>query len=117
LKGRTYATSSPALLSTLSTPSCTLNFHTSLILICRYSRWIKIDSPEIVDDFLKEGWLETDGEFIQSFVDNEGKGWNGEQIWGFAEVDGKRYHVRRVVVKKGDETLKVRLVYDWHGKK
>jgi len=88
------------------------------------SRWISIDNPEIPDEFLKEGWLEGEEEnggpngerHVESFVDNEEKGWTGEQIWGFAIVDEKRYYTRRVVIKKGEETLKVRLVYNWQGK-
>jgi len=53
--------------------------------------------------------------FIESWVTNEEKGWTGDQIWGFAIVDGKRYYTRRVVVTKGDTALKVRMVYDYRG--
>jgi hypothetical protein len=89
------------------------------------SRWITIDNPEIPDDFLKEGWIEGEEEnggpngerHIESFVDNEEKGWTGEQIWGFAIIDGKRYYTRRIIITKGSEALKVRLVYNWQGKK
>jgi len=89
------------------------------------SRWIDLGSAEAgaLDSFLKDGWLE-DGEaagpngetHIQSWVENEGNGWTAEQIWGFAVVDEVRYYVRRVVVIKGEEVLKVRLVYNWQGK-
>lgn len=34
-------------------------------------------------------------------------------MWGFEKVDGKRYHVRHVVVRKGDQVKKARLVYDY----
>jgi len=89
------------------------------------SRWISIDNPEIPDEFLKEGWQEGEEEnggpngerHVESFVANEEKGWTAEQIWGFAIVDEKRYYTRRVVVKKGEETLRVRLVYNWQVKK
>jgi hypothetical protein len=54
---------------------------------------------------------------VESFVNNEEKEWTAEQIWGFAIVDSQRYYTRRVVVKKGEEALKVRLVYNWQGKK
>lgn len=74
---------------------------------------------------MKEGWLEgevekagPEGEYhIESLAVNDEKGWTARQIWGFAEVDGQRYYVRRVVVSKGSEVLRVRLVYNWHGKK
>ena len=59
-----------------------------------------------------------DGEkHVESLAVNEEKGWTARQIWGFAIVDGKRYYTRRVVVSKGSEVLKVRLVYNWQGKK
>ena len=77
---------------------------------------MSIDNPEIPDPFLLEDWLDADGEFVESYVDNEKAGWTGEQIWGFATINGERRHVRRVIVKKGDTALKVRLVYDWQGK-
>ena len=54
---------------------------------------------------------------MESYVDNEEKGWSGQQIWGFAIIEGKRYYTRRVVIKKGSEVMKVRLVYSWQGKK
>jgi len=88
------------------------------------SRWTTIENPEIPDPWLKEGWLDGEEEnggpagerHVESYVDQEEKGWTGEQIWGFAIIDGKRYYTRRVVVTKGEEVLKVRMVYDWHGK-
>ena len=74
----------------------------------------------IDDSFLKEGWLESEEEaggpngekHVQSYVEAD-KGWTGNQIWGFAIIDGKRYYTRRVVIAKGKEVLKVRLVYNW----
>lgn len=79
----------------------------------------------VEDDFLKADWLEGDEEkggpageiHVESYVENDEKGWTGDQIWGFAVIDGKRYYTRRVVIRKGDEVLKVRLVYNWQGKK
>lgn len=78
---------------------------------------------EVEDPFLKDGWLEGDEEVggpggeknIESWVFNEEKGWTGDQIWGFAVVDEKRYYTRRVTVRKDDEALSVRLVYNWQG--
>lgn len=83
------------------------------------NRWCTLDVPD--DAFLKDGWLEGEEEnsgpngerHMQGFVVNEKNGWTGEQIWGFAIIDGKRYYTRRVVVSKGDKVLKTRLVYDW----
>ncbi|KAF4628055.1 hypothetical protein G7Y89_g10089 [Cudoniella acicularis] len=87
------------------------------------SRWANLDI--LHDDFCKEGWLEGDEEkggpagevHVEGFVDNEEKGWTAEQVWGFSIVDEQRYYTRRVVVTKGSEALKVRLVFNWQGKK
>ncbi|KAH8653154.1 hypothetical protein BGZ60DRAFT_387045 [Tricladium varicosporioides] len=86
------------------------------------SRWIKVE--DLDDAFFKDGWLEGEEEnggpngerHVQSFVENSEKGWTAGQSWGFAIIDGKRYYTRRVVVTKGSEVLKVRLVYNWQGK-
>jgi len=75
-------------------------------------------------NWLQEGWLD-DGEEagpngekrIESYSASDDNGWVADQIWGFAEVEGKRFYVRRVVIKKGDKVLKIRMVYDWQGKK
>ncbi len=89
------------------------------------SRWISTSGPEWaeVDSFLKEGWLQgveetkgPNGEAnIQNHVVNQANGWEATQVWGFAEVNGTRYHARRVIVRKldGSEELKIRLIYDW----
>ncbi|KAF2468073.1 uncharacterized protein BDR25DRAFT_232582 [Lindgomyces ingoldianus] len=68
-------------------------------------------------EFLCEGWLEetVNGEVVDSFVENEGKGWTAWQIWGFAEVDGVRMLTRRFVVRRGEEAKSCRLIYDWAG--
>jgi len=84
------------------------------------SRWVNLDG-EGLDSFLTEGWLEEEAgpngeKHVQSWVLNEANGWTAEQIWGFAIVEGARYHTRRVVVTKGEEVLKIRLVYDWQGR-
>ncbi|KAL8683663.1 MAG: hypothetical protein Q9186_000436 [Xanthomendoza sp. 1 TL-2023] len=71
--------------------------------------------------WLTEGWLvekpvqEGTNSYVQNWVVNEKNGWTAEQIWGFATVNGKRYHVRKFLVKKGDAEAKARMVYDWMG--
>jgi len=80
------------------------------------SRWADL---EVVDDpFLKEGWesenVGPNGEgWIHSVALNEKAGWEAVQIWGFAIIEGKRYHTRRIVVTKGEESRSVRLIYDF----
>ncbi|ESZ97808.1 hypothetical protein SBOR_1817 [Sclerotinia borealis F-4128] len=91
------------------------------------ARFCTIEQVAEVDDdiFLKEEWLEGEEEnsgpggerHVQTYSVNEERGWTADQVWGFAISDGKRYYTRRVVVRKGDEVLKIRLVYNWQGKK
>ncbi|ETN45893.1 uncharacterized protein HMPREF1541_00074 [Cyphellophora europaea CBS 101466] len=58
-----------------------------------------------------------DDEHVQSWVVNQdaGYGWTAEQVWGFEEIDGKRYHTRRVVARKDDKVERLRLVYNYTG--
>lgn len=69
--------------------------------------------------FLTEGWLpETqEGEVVDAFVENEKSKWSAWQIWGFAEIDGKRMLTRRFVVRRTDkdEVIRIRMSYDWVG--
>lgn len=77
------------------------------------SRWTNLDRSDL-DPYLKEGWEDADGDqFLDSLAINEEKGWTAQQIWGFAIVDGNRYHVRKAVVTKGDEAVKCRFVYNY----
>ncbi|KAL9121259.1 MAG: hypothetical protein Q9187_002184 [Circinaria calcarea] len=68
-----------------------------------------------LDTFLTEGWLEEaagtreDENHVQNWVVNKKGGWTAEQMWGFAMVDGKRYHVKKFLVKKGGEMEKVKM--------
>jgi hypothetical protein len=86
------------------------------------SRWV--NTADLEDPFQKEDWLDGEEEkggpngelHIQNHADAEAEaGWTANQVWGFALIDGVRYYTRRVVVKKGDEVLKVRLVYNYKG--
>lgn len=67
--------------------------------------------------FICEGWLPetTEGDVVESYVDNQENGWTGWQIWGFAEINGDRYFTRRFAIRKGKEVVRVRLVYEWAG--
>ncbi|KAI4163829.1 MAG: hypothetical protein LQ342_002602 [Letrouitia transgressa] len=78
------------------------------------SRWVKLDDVDD-DTFLKTGWDDMDGEHVQSYVESKDNGWTADQVWGFEIMDGKRYYVRHVVVRKEDDWKQARLVYDYHG--
>ncbi|KAL8908392.1 MAG: hypothetical protein Q9207_000811 [Kuettlingeria erythrocarpa] len=92
------------------------------------TRWTSIGSEAEsggggpLHPWLTEGWLdekpvEDRRTHVQNWVVNEKSGWTAEPIWGFAMVNGKRYHVRRFLVKKGDEEATACMVYDWKGVK
>ena len=73
------------------------------------------------DDFLKLEWLDGEAEkagangeyLVESFVEAKA-GWTGRQIWGFSTVNGERRYTRRVVITKGSEVRKIRMVYNWY---
>lgn len=52
-------------------------------------------------------------ELVQSWAVSQSGGWTAEQIWGFEEIEGKRFYTRRVVVRKGEDVERARLVYDY----
>lgn len=69
-----------------------------------------------MEEWLKTGWLEeSGGTWVQSWAESESKGWNVDQVWGFEELLGKRYHTRHLIVRKGEEYKMARLVYDYQG--
>ena len=101
---------------------------TSAIFGTTYHRakWVDIADAKSrdgspLDPWLTEGWLkEKDSaanRWLLDLVENQKAGWFVEQIWGFAEINGERHHIRKTLVKKGDEVAKARTVYDWKGMK
>jgi len=79
-----------------------------------YNKYTKL--AEVDDEFLKEGWLDADGDFIESYTESATDTWTAKQVWGFAEIQGERRHCRRVVAKRpGSEDIKIRLVYAYQG--
>lgn len=56
-----------------------------------------------------------DHEHVQVWCLGPDAKWTAEMVWGFEEIDGKRYHTRRAVVRNGDKVERVRLVYDYLG--
>ncbi|KAF2234466.1 hypothetical protein EV356DRAFT_151388 [Viridothelium virens] len=84
-----------------------------------YSKRIKPDEYEDIttDSFMKSGWLPEANEdgLIQSYVENEERGWTADQLWGFEEIDGERRYVRHALIKKGGDYKTLRLVYDYTG--
>ncbi|KIV99724.1 uncharacterized protein PV09_08654 [Verruconis gallopava] len=85
------------------------------------NRRIKLSSLSDEDPdeaYLKAGWSQDivdDDEIIDGIVISEANGWEGRLVWGFAIVDGERKYVRRSVVKKGKQTKRNNMVYDYVG--
>jgi len=80
------------------------------------SRWRKLEEIGGDDvEFLATGWLDEVKEtgLVESYVVSDESGWTARQIWGFEEFDAKRYYTRHLVVKKDEEVLKAKLVYDF----
>lgn len=77
------------------------------------------DYPFLNGETTKDGsascWAEdADGQHLQCVITNSDAGWTMEQTWGFENIDGKRYHTRRMVVRKGDQVERGRLVYNYN---
>ncbi|KAL2173701.1 uncharacterized protein P884DRAFT_251482 [Thermothelomyces heterothallicus CBS 202.75] len=90
------------------------------------SRWLDltserpapgVSSKEEIDPYLGEGWLQEEPEGSPGHVwvtaTNERAGWRVDQVWGFALVDGQRYHIKKFVATKGEGRVTARMVYAW----
>lgn len=75
---------------------------------------VKFLSGQVLIDGSPSSWSEdASGKHLQTFVRNGKAAWTAEQTWGFEEIEGLRYHTRRIVVRKGDLSRKARQVYDF----
>ncbi|KAL0254409.1 hypothetical protein SLS55_009884 [Diplodia seriata] len=84
----------------------------------------RVTLTDIPDDedgrFMKEGWDESitqNNELIETYVENQDKGWTANQTWGFELKDGVRRYARHVIVKDktGKKILRIKLYYDYSG--
>ncbi|KAJ4476623.1 hypothetical protein J3R30DRAFT_311331 [Lentinula aciculospora] len=79
----------------------------------------RVSLEEVQEPYLKEGWssdtLENGCVLVHLAYEGK-KGWNTEQTWGIAEVNGGRRHVRRIFLTgPNGEKLYNRIVYDYLG--
>ncbi|KAK3111568.1 hypothetical protein LTR53_013054 [Teratosphaeriaceae sp. CCFEE 6253] len=79
------------------------------------ARIVKIDKLDDEDDYLKQGWSQDclDEGVIESINESITSPWTATQVFGFAEVDGQRRQIRRLVCRKGEQVERARQVYDW----
>jgi hypothetical protein len=54
-------------------------------------------------------------EIIESQVLSTDAGWVSHQVWGFEIIDGKKEHVRKVVLWKGAQKTRAHLIYQYLG--
>ncbi|KAI4598485.1 hypothetical protein KJ359_002895 [Pestalotiopsis sp. 9143b] len=72
------------------------------------------------DEFLAGDWIVADEErtgpggalHLANYVEAEA-GWTAAQVWGFQNIGGERRYARNVVIRKGDKSVELRLVYDF----
>ncbi|KAJ5523887.1 hypothetical protein N7494_010537 [Penicillium frequentans] len=77
--------------------------------------WANAKELNQEDHFLVEGMEEDMDSFIHLKTEHLDHNTVTHQAWGFEEIEGTRYHSRHIVGKKGDEVVRVKLVYDYLG--
>ena len=87
------------------------------------ARWIHLSVLD--DEYLKEGWLDSDDEkggpdgekhILVVTVSEQGE-WTVTAVWGFVDINGQRYHARKVACRKGEEVVRSRGIYSWKANK
>jgi hypothetical protein len=78
-------------------------------------RWAAAEELDEVDEFLAQGFEEGTKGLIHMMTEHVDGGLVTHQTFGFEEIAGTRFHTRHIVVKKGEEFEKLRLVYDYIG--
>ncbi|KAF2132465.1 hypothetical protein P153DRAFT_382091 [Dothidotthia symphoricarpi CBS 119687] len=86
--------------------------HVNLGRIKSASIWS--DLSELDDAWLKDDWLierssGPDGlKHIKASVTSEKGGWHLTNVWGFVNLEGKRYHARKLLVRRRDKVARCR---------
>ena len=81
-----------------------------IAVAAKYAPVASIEDPEIRAKFEMSEEPQTS---IVEMVRSVGNGWVTTSIWGFEEVEGERHYTRHSVTRKGDQELKLRIVYDF----
>lgn len=93
--------------------------HANLGRITSATKWSDLSEFDGDYTWLKEGWLEAseagNKKHIMSATTSAIGGWYLVNVWGFIELDGARYHARKLVIKRGDEVARCRAIYAWAG--
>jgi hypothetical protein len=75
----------------------------------------KLLDPFLMEGFSEEGELRGDNKLFD-IVEHQANGWVVEQAWGFGLVKNERYFIRKTIVRKMDELVRLRTVSEWKGK-
>lgn len=86
------------------------------------TRWANAAELDEVDRFLAHGFEPEPSEageakpsYVHIMTEHLEHDVITHQVWGFAKFNEQRYQTRHILVKKGEETCKVTLVYDYLG--
>ncbi|KAJ5092995.1 hypothetical protein N7456_008856 [Penicillium angulare] len=75
-------------------------------------------ASDIKDEVLRQRY--EDGCPTKMVIDedafNPKMGWTAHVLWGFENINGKRYLTRNATSSRNDETVVARMVYDYHEK-
>ncbi|KUJ20448.1 uncharacterized protein LY89DRAFT_579296 [Mollisia scopiformis] len=79
------------------------------------TRWATPKELDEIDAYLGEGFEKGTKEVIHMKTENSELGVVTHQTFGFEKIKGVRYHTRHIVVKRGGESTRLTLVYDYVG--
>ncbi|KAI0889390.1 uncharacterized protein GGS22DRAFT_184968 [Annulohypoxylon maeteangense] len=90
------------------------------------AHWIDFRCPKLasfggglIDPYLTQDWLEdasaTTWDHVYIYILNARGGWTAEYVWGFALKDGQRHFVKKVLMRKGEYSIRMAIVHDWNG--
>ncbi|KXG53377.1 uncharacterized protein PGRI_004270 [Penicillium griseofulvum] len=73
-----------------------------------------IDKSDVLEDSVRQivEMASLTKTVIQELALNSSKGWDAEVIWGFEQLDGKRYLTRNIRTTKEDKKVIAKMVYD-----
>jgi hypothetical protein len=76
------------------------------------------DLSELDDAWLRGDWLDETSsslKYIKGSVTSKQGGWHLTNVWGFVNLEGTRYHARKLLVRRGDKVARCRAIYAWVG--
>lgn len=79
------------------------------------TRWGTVKELDQLDRYLAQGLETGPHSMIHMKTEHLDVDAVTHQVFGYEEIDGVRFHVRRIVVWKGDKVAKLRLVYNYIG--